>query len=186
MCNDFLIFFSSARSAALALILATSGVGTLKVEVLFPAIVFTIHILIFGKLLSKAEYGVAAQKILVSVFISLFFLPELDSSVNLQIVQLYYATIIIQNSLFVIPWDGFEMDYCITSQGIFKKTDPTPRPVTPTPLYSFSTDPTVRTTTITRSPPITIRHMLMQITPSTTPEPEAHQDCLIDPTWISK
>ncbi len=176
-----------ARSAAVALVLATTGVGTWKVEVLFPTLVFTIHILLFGKLLSKAEYGVAAQKILVSVFISLLFLPELDSSVNLQIIQFYYATIIIQNSLFIMPWNGFEVEYCLTKNGLQQKPpDPTPGLGTPTPYYNFSTDPTMRTTKITLQPPITIRNMLMQITPSTTPGPQAHQECLIDPVWISK
>jgi hypothetical protein len=97
-----------------------------------PITILVGHIAIFANLFSKfkSRYGVAAQKIVVSVFISIFFLPELNSNDLPTLVQFYYAVIHIQNIIFIIPWNGLDYQYCFRRINLKR---PIPIPSIPTP-----------------------------------------------------
>ncbi|OXA40497.1 Pro-epidermal growth factor [Folsomia candida] len=88
------------RSAALALVIATAKSWSIAIPVIF----MIFHSILFTKLFSKERYGLAAQKIFVSVFISIFFLPEFDTLELPVLTQLYYAVIHIENLFFIVPW----------------------------------------------------------------------------------
>ncbi|CAL8089111.1 unnamed protein product [Orchesella dallaii] len=177
------IFIYSARSAAIALILATSGFQ--NPLTILPAAMLVLHIIVFTKVLSKAEYGVAGQKIIIAVFISLFFLPELDldTTVVPTIIQFYYATTIIQNAFFIIPWTGFDKEYCFsTGQYITRSPTGRPTPQRPSLTTFFSTiGISAAVTTPTRDP-----KEITAFPTSTEPSNTDHAGgCLIDPTLIS-
>jgi hypothetical protein len=77
-------------------------------------------------------YGLAAQKLFVSVFISIFFLPELHSNGLPILIQFYAAVVHIENLFFITPWNGIEYEYC------FSKLKYTPAANQLTPKFNDS------------------------------------------------
>ena len=102
------VFLYFGRCCALALAIAASS--TLGVLITLSAL--AVHMGAFGKIFSLKKIGVAGQKIFVTSFISIFFLPELDSTEVDILIQFYYATILLENIFFIVPWNGLEYNYC--------------------------------------------------------------------------
>lgn len=49
------------------------------------------------------------------------------------IIQFFYATMIIENALFILPWDGFDSVFCVSSGERMNKTNKPPPPTTTVP-----------------------------------------------------
>lgn len=97
-----------ARCCAIAVLVATSK--NWGAVITFG--VFILHMGLFAKLFSSKKFGVAAQKILVTAFISLFFLPELNGISVDKLIHFYYAILLLENTCFIIPWNGLESNFC--------------------------------------------------------------------------
>jgi len=129
-----------SRSAALALTLATLRDWV----ALVPGIWALLHITLFAKLFGSRKYGMAADKILVTIFITIFFLPEfaVHRDTKYELVQFYYAMIIIENVFFIIPWNGIDFQYCLGTQKTYPTTPNNGRSISsPTPFLPSITSP---------------------------------------------
>jgi hypothetical protein len=92
----------------LALAIATSHNWSTAI----PVVILAVHIVLFAKVFAKAKYGVAAQKLFVSVFISIFFLPEFDTVEMPILAQFYLAVTHVENLFLIVPWNGMDYNYC--------------------------------------------------------------------------
>ena len=96
-----------ARCCGIALVIgsaATSGFGAVYIV---PIGALIVHCVLFARILSYNRFGrEIMDKLAVTTFISIFFLPEFDTR-NMKIVnQVYSAMILLENTLFIVPYRG--------------------------------------------------------------------------------
>ena len=100
------IFLYMARCSALGLVVGTAVSSKTALTILVPIIAILLHCLLFAKLFARLKVGQASEKLMVTTFISIFFLPELDTKDVHVMIQFYYGMILLENTVFIVPFHG--------------------------------------------------------------------------------
>ncbi|CAG7722995.1 unnamed protein product [Allacma fusca] len=109
------VFIYTARCSAVALVIGTAAASNNGIYAV-PIVALILHVVLFAKLFSSKQLGQASEKLMVTTFISIFFLPELDSTDVHVLVQFYYAMILLENTIFTVPFRGLDFPgYCLES-----------------------------------------------------------------------